>query len=405
MIDQHQDVEQRFVREMEHTKHPDLAPIRQSLALGAFVQNKMSLLEASQLAGVSVATFAEWAERSNNGERPHSQSQPPSARAVFAPIPTISVVVPVYNEESNIDALLERLLPVLQELGPYEVLFVNDGSKDRSVEIILQKRAQNPAIKLLSFSRNFGHQAALCAGIDHARGKAVVLMDADLQDPPELLRELVERWHDGYQVAYAVRQKRKENVFKRNAYFWFYRLMRSLANIDVPLDAGDFCLMDRAVVDRLLALPERTRFLRGLRSWVGFAQTGVPYERPARHAGETKYTLRKLMKLALDGLLSFSTVPLRFAVYLGFLTAALGIGYLFYVIGTRLFTDHVPAGWTSLATIVLILGGMQLLVMGVLGEYLGRVYEETKQRPVYVVGARYGLEHDAHQQAPAPSLL
>lgn len=233
--------------------------------------------------------------------------------------PMISVVVPVYNERDNLDVLFRRLIPVLEKAasGSFEVVFVNDGSEDDSAELLDTLHTVDHRVKVIHLSRNFGHQAALQAGLDEALGRAVILMDADLQDPPELLEAFIDRWRQGYEVVYAVRKRRKENFIKRAAYAAFYRTMRAMAEIDVPLDAGDFCLLDRRVVDQLVSLPERNRFLRGLRSWVGFNQIGVEYDRDARYAGTSKYTLRKMLRLALAGYIGFSVMPLRMAHGLG----------------------------------------------------------------------------------------
>lgn len=297
----------------------------------------------------------------------------------------LSVVLPIYNEEETIPELHRRLNEVLSPLESYEVIFVNDGSADRSVEIISELRAIDPHIKLVNLSRNFGHQAAITAGIDHSGGRAVILMDADLQDPPELIPQLLEQWRTGAEVVFAVRKKRQESFLKRGAYFTFYRLLQLISNIDIPLDSGDFCLMDRKVVNQIKALPEKNRFLRGLRSWIGYKQVALPYERDARYAGEAKYTFRKLVRLALDGIFSFSSFPLRLAIYIGLLTCLAGVMYLVYVVGFYFLRGLAPQGWTSLITLVLLIGGMQLLLLGVIGEYIARIYDEAKRRPNYVV--------------------
>ncbi len=364
----------------------DLPQLRLEVVRAAYEQGRLTPLEASLLSGKSLPTVQAWRQDSRhvNGAGAASTERL-EAVAVPAERPLISVVLPIYNEEANIPTLWARLAPILRALGTYEVVFVNDGSRDRSAAMILELQAEDPAVKLVNFSRNFGHQAALCAGIDHTTGQAVVMMDADLQDPPELLEEFIKVWKEGTEVVYAVRQKRKEGVLKRLAYHTFYRLLGAISTIKIPLDAGDFCLMDRKVVDAVRQLPERNRFLRGLRCWVGYRHRAVIYERPARHAGETKYTLQKLVKLALDGLLSFSSFPLRLSAYLGFVAAALGLVYLFFALAARVFFSQTPEGWTSLICITLLLGGIQLVMMGVLGEYLARVYEEAKQRPMYVV--------------------
>lgn len=299
----------------------------------------------------------------------------------------ISVVLPVFNEAENLSELYRRLSETLSQFQTYEILFVNDGSTDRSAEIITEIHTQDSRVKLLNFSRNFGHQAAISAGVDYSKGNAVVLMDADLQDPPELLTTMLEMWRGGAEVVYAVRQNRKEFFLKRAAYFSFYRILQKLANIDIPLDSGDFCLMDKKVVNHLKALPEKTRFIRGLRSWVGYKQVALQYERDERHAGVAKYTFKKLVKLAFDGIISFSSFPLRLASYVGFLTCLAGALYLLFAVGFFIFKHTAPAGWTSIIAIILIVGGMQLLVLGVVGEYIARIYDESKQRPTYLVSS------------------
>src|SRR5262247_560102 len=307
--------------------------------------------------------------------------------------PIISVILPVYNESETLEKLKARITPVLEERvgGSFEVLFVDDGSRDGSDLIIDGFHDRDPRFKAIHFSRNFGHQAALQAGLDAATGDAVALMDADLQDPPELLEQFIERWRQGYDVVYAVRRKRKEAFWKRAAYAVFYRTMKVISEIDVPLDAGDFCLMDRRVVDSLVSLRERNRFLRGLRSWVGFRQIGVEYERDARHAGEPKYTLRKLVRLALSGYIGFSAAPLRLATWLGILTAGGGfLVALWAIIGKMIV--KTPQGWASLIAVTMLVGGVQLLILGVIGEYLSRVYDEVRLRPVYIVRSRMGFD-------------
>ena len=303
--------------------------------------------------------------------------------------PQVSVVIPVFNEEENLDELHGRLISVLDATGStYEIVFVDDGSKDRSVAMIKAFHEADARVRLIRLSRNFGHQAALNAGLDSARGDAVVLMDADLQDPPELLTTFIERWRDGAEVVYGVREHREGSLVKRSAYHVFYRLYRALADIDVPLDAGDFCLLDRQVADAIRDLPERQRFLRGLRSWVGFEQEGVPFDRPERFAGEAKYTMSGLVKLALDGLFSFSVIPLRLSSMLGFGVAIAGVVYVAFAVIARILSGSVPAGWTSIVAIVLVLGGVQLIMIGIVGEYLARVYSEAKERPSYIIRDR-----------------
>ncbi|HKZ78481.1 MAG TPA: glycosyltransferase family 2 protein [Pyrinomonadaceae bacterium] len=307
--------------------------------------------------------------------------------------PKVSLVFPVYNERENLDALVSRVHPVLESAchGSFEVIFVDDGSRDGSSEWLDDINARDTRYKTIHFSRNFGHQAALQAGLDAARGSGVVLMDADLQDPPELLSTFIEKWLEGYDVVYAVRKKRKEPAWKRFAYLTFYRTMSLIAEIDTPLDAGDFCLMDRRVVDTLVGLRERNRFLRGLRSWVGFKQIGIEYDRYARNAGEPKYTLRKLIALALSGYIGFSSMPLRLAAWLGVTSATAGFFLAIWVVLSKLIVPHVPQGWASIIAAVLLASGVQLIILGIIGEYLGRVYNEVRQRPLYVVSSTAGL--------------
>lgn len=315
--------------------------------------------------------------------------------------PLLSIVIPVYNEAENLEALVARLVPAAEAAaaGEFEVVFVNDGSRDGSGAMLDELNARDPRLKALHFSRNFGHQAALQAGLDAARGRAVVLMDADLQDPPELIPRLVERWREGFEVVYAVRRKRKESAWKQLAYATFYRTMKAIAEIDTPLDSGDFCLMDARVVAELKALRERNRFLRGLRSWVGFRQTGVEYERSARHAGEPKYTLRKLVGLALSGYVGFSAFPLRLAAWLGLCSALAGFGLTLWAVMSRILSPEVPQGWASTVAVILFVGGIQLLMLGVIGEYVGRIYDEVRSRPLYVVGSRVGFPEEPEQGA------
>jgi glycosyltransferase involved in cell wall biosynthesis len=316
---------------------------------------------------------------------------------------TVSVIFPVYNERENLRALTEQVHPVLEEAasGDFEVIFVDDGSRDGSSEILDGLSAGDRRYRVVHLSRNFGHQAALQAGLDHAGGDAVVLMDADLQDPPELLARLIEKWREGYDVVYAVRRKRKESIWKRAAYAAFYRSLKAVADIETPLDAGDFCLMDRRVAEALVGLRERNRFLRGLRSWVGFRQVGVEYERQARHAGEPKYTLRKLIGLAVSGYVGFSALPLRIAAWLGVLSACGGFGLFVWVVIVRYTKPVVPQGWASTSALVLFVGGVQMVMLGVIGEYLGRVYDEVRGRPLYLVGSRVGFDRNATPQRAA----
>ncbi|MEB3328908.1 MAG: glycosyltransferase family 2 protein [Candidatus Sericytochromatia bacterium] len=309
------------------------------------------------------------------------------------PRPELSVVVPLFNEEANVAELERRLTAVLTGLGlRWEVLLVNDGSLDGTRSLLDALCAQDRRYKALHLTRNFGHQAAVSAGLDHAEGDTVAVLDADLQDPPELLGAMRARWAEGYHVVYGVRRKRKEAWLKRASYWLYYRVLRLSSSLEIPLDAGDFSLMDRRVVLALRALPERNRFVRGIRHWVGFRQVGLAYERDARHAGEVKYTPRKLVRLALDGLIAFSDAPLRLAIYLGMLFAlssfVLAVGF----VAIKLTLDVEPRGWTSTVILMLFIGGVQLLTLGIIGEYISRIYDEVKRRPVYLVAQRMNLE-------------
>jgi len=305
----------------------------------------------------------------------------------------LSVVLPVYNEEENIPEVYRRLTAVLERMGDsYEVIFVDDGSSDRSVELLKELHARDDCIRLVRLGRNFGHQTAISAGIDFTSGKTVVVMDADLQDPPEVLPQFIDKCREGYEVVYAVRQKRKEHVFKRFAYFLFYRLLKFLASIDIPLDAGDFCVMDRRVVDLLKAMPERNRFIRGIRTWVGFRQIGLEYERDPRHAGGVKYTLAKLVKLALDGLISYSYLPLRLASLVGLLVSTSSFALAGWTIYMKLTVPNFIAGFTTVVVGVTLLGGIQLITLGIIGEYIGRIFDEVKQRPLYTVREVIGFD-------------
>ena len=301
----------------------------------------------------------------------------------------ISVVVPCYNEESVIQETHKRLSLVMQSVKfkfDYELVYVNDGSKDNTIKILKSIADNDGHVKVVNFSRNFGHQIAVTAGIDHADGDAVVLIDADLQDPPELILEFINKWEQGYNVVYAVRRKREgETWFKKVTAKWFYRTLRSITDVEIPVDTGDFRLMGREVVEVLKSIKERHRFIRGLVSWVGFKQLGIEYDRAERFAGETKYPLKKMVKFSLDAITSFSFVPLRIASFLGISSASLGLLGIPIALYLRIGTDITLPGWTSLMIVVLFLGGMQLFILGIIGEYLGRVYDETRNRPLYIV--------------------
>lgn len=314
----------------------------------------------------------------------------------------ISVVVPLFNERDNIDLLHRRLTAAMVSIGlAYELVFVDDGSHDGTAERIEAMQALDPHIGLVRLSRNFGHQAAVSAGIDHASGRAVIVMDGDLQDPPEVLPSFVRLWRDdGYEVVYAIRRHRKESLPKRAGYFAFYRILRAISDLDIPLDSGDFCLMDRKVVDALRALPERMRFVRGLRTFVGFRQIGLEYDREARAAGPPKYSFRALCGLAVDGLISFSSYPLHLVTYMGLLTAALAVAMAAWVFADAFSSGETPRGWASLIVVVLFLGSVQMISLGIIGEYIRRIFLESKGRPTYIV--RETRPGHASNPSPAP---
>jgi glycosyltransferase involved in cell wall biosynthesis len=304
----------------------------------------------------------------------------------------LSVVIPVLNEEANIPELFRRLDAALSGLsGSHEIVMVDDGSTDRTWAMVGELAGGDPRVKGVRFSRNFGHQMAFTAGLDHADGDAVVIMDGDLQDPPELIPELVARWREGYDVVYAVRGKREgETAFKLITAAAFYRLMERIARIRIPVDTGDFRLMSRRAADALRRLPERHRFTRGLVAWLGFPQTGVTFARAARHAGETKYPLRSMLRLASDGITSFSYVPLQLATWLGLLVAGVSLAAEVALLGARAFGAH-PWIWTYVAAALGFLAGLQLLMTGALGAYVGRIHDEVKRRPLYLVQDTIGF--------------
>lgn len=325
--------------------------------------------------------------------------------------PTLSLVLPIFNEEEIIPELDRRLRALFADIGPelgdaWEVVFVNDGSSDRSAELLRRMAAGEPRYKVISFARNFGHQMAITAGVDRAEGQAVVVMDADLQDPPEVIKEMIARWREGFDVVFAVRSRRHgESWFKRATAALFYRVLRAtLGGVSIPVDAGDFRLMSRPVVLTMRALRERHRFVRGMVAWVGFKQTAVIYERPARFAGETKYPFRKMLKFAIDGITSFSTVPLRVATWLGIAMGGLALLGGLWALYVRLFNRGVVQGWTAIMILVAMGTSAQLLMTGILGEYVGRIYEEVKRRPLYVVAEEINLASgaDASDRARLP---
>jgi polyisoprenyl-phosphate glycosyltransferase len=310
--------------------------------------------------------------------------------------PTLSLVLPVYNEEEVIPILHDRLQDFLREVGvETEVIFVNDGSTDRSLILLRELVQEDPRYKAVSFSRNFGHGNAITAGVDYARGHAVAIMDADLQDPPEVIVKMLERWREGYDVVYGQRLKREgETPFKLLTSKWFYRILRALVPINVPLDTGDFRLMSRQVVVTLRALRETHRFIRGIVSWVGFRQTAVFYDRPSRVAGETKYPLSKMLRLAVDAITSFSVLPLRFATYLGMLISAASVMTALWAVIEHYVIGGTVPGWTATVVLISLLSSVQLLMIGILGEYVGRIYEQVKARPLYLVAETLNLPRE-----------
>lgn len=301
---------------------------------------------------------------------------------------TLSVVVPVYNETEVIGAFYERMTAVARSLpfADYEIIFVDDGSADDTWAKVREYAAQDSSIRPLKLSRNFGHQAAITAGLDHARGDCIVIIDSDLQDPPEVVPEMVERWREGYDVVYGTRSSREgEHSMKLLTASAFYRLLNRLTRINIPVDVGDFRLLSRRAADQLRGLREQDRFVRGLVSWIGFRQTGVTYARDRRYAGDTKYPYRKMMKFALDGITSFSTVPLKLAMWLGYAASALAFIYLVSVFIQKLVLGITVQGWATTMVALLFLGGVQLICLGIMGEYVGRIFNEIKGRPLYVV--------------------
>ena len=309
----------------------------------------------------------------------------------------LSIVLPAYNEQEVLRYTHERFTamgPKLADWGVnYELVFVNDGSRDRTPDILNELASNDPHVRAVHLARNFGHQAAITAGMTVARGDVVAIMDCDLQDPPEVLPQFLAKWREGFQVVYAVRKKRKEWFGKRFAYWAFYRLLAAISDLDIPLDSGDFCVMDRSALDLLNSLPERQRFVRGLRTWIGLRQVGVEYERDARAAGKPQYTLTKLVKLAMDGLVSFSNVPLKMVTRLGMLSLVgaflIGLRVLWVTISEwdLGYMGRTPRGWASTVCIVLFIGAVQMISLGIIGEYLARIFLEVKGRPTFLIGS------------------
>lgn len=311
-----------------------------------------------------------------------------------------SIVAPVFNEQAILETLYQRVTTVMVTLGePYELVLINDGSTDRSLELMRSLREQDKRLKIINFSRNFGHQTAITAGLDYAEGDAVIIIDADLQDPPEVILQLIEKWKEGFEVVYAMRESRRgETRFKEFTAKLFYRLMTRITDVEIPQDTGDFRLTDRKVVQAMRQLRERHRFMRGLSVWTGFRQTGVRYVRAERYAGETKYPLRKMLRFALDGITSFSYLPLQIATYLGFAIATFSLIAIIAVVFLRLNGRHALLGQATTLVSVLFLGGIQLIFLGIIGEYLGRIYDEVKGRPLYVVSDTWGFDGVAADQ-------
>jgi glycosyltransferase involved in cell wall biosynthesis len=309
--------------------------------------------------------------------------------------PRYSIIAPCFNEEGVLHELHRRIRQVMDQTGePWELVLVNDGSRDRTPEIMRELHAADPWVKVVDFARNFGHQIAVTAGLDYAQGDAVVIIDADLQDPPEVILDMIERWKEGYEVVYAVRTQRKgETWFKEFTAKLFYRIIYRITDVDIPLDTGDFRLMDRKAVEAIKGMRERHRFIRGMTSWVGFRQAGVYYVREERFAGETHYPFRKMFRFALDAITGFSYAPLQLATYLGFIIAGLSALAALLVIYARLFMGAAPFyGQATTLVVVLFLGGIQLITLGIIGEYLGRIYDEVRGRPLYIVREALGFD-------------
>ena len=304
----------------------------------------------------------------------------------------ISYIFPIYNESGNIGLLYETMDKLLakQPKYDYEIIFINDGSRDDSLEQLVEIQKKDKRVSIINFSRNFGHQIAVTAGLDFAKGDAVIIMDSDMQDPPRVSFELVNKWEEGYEVVYAQRRSRKDSFFKKLTASVFYRILQKLADIDIPRNTGDFRLMDRKVVNELNKFREKNRFLRGLVSYVGFRQIGVLFDRDERHAGETGYPLKKMLKFAMDGILSFSSVPLKLISQLGIMLSGVSFLGIFYAILVKLFDpSHVVPGWTFIVIAILFVGGIQLVMLGVIGTYIGRMYAEIQSRPLYIISSVY----------------
>lgn len=314
----------------------------------------------------------------------------------------ISIVVPCFNEQEVLETTIRRIRDFTKTLPTYwfEIIFIDDGSGDRTFDILKDAATRHPEFRILRFARNFGHQVAVTAGIDAAQGDAVALIDADLQDPPEILSEMITKWEEGFEVIYGVRKSREgESAFKLGTARLFYRLLNALSEVPIPLDTGDFRLMDRRVVDVLGNMPERHRFIRGMVAWAGHKQIALTYDRKKRAAGSSKYPLRKMLRFATDGILSFSSRPLQVATNLGMISAFIALIGIIYALALRITTSTWVEGWTALMIAVLFMGGVQLISLGIIGEYIGRIYEETKGRPLYILRDRIGFDAKIPRQA------
>ena len=302
---------------------------------------------------------------------------------------TLSLVIPVFNEEENITNLFKRLSGALGTwTSNYEIIMVNDGSADNTLSLLINHHEQDNRIKIIDFSRNFGHQAAILAGITEAEGDYIAILDGDLQDPPEFLKELYAKAEEGYDVVYAVRKKRKEGIIKKGLYFTFYRFLNKITQINIPLDSGDFGLFTRRVRDEIIQAKEHSLFIRGIRSWVGFKQTGIEYERDKRFAGEPKFTFKKLFSLAYNGIFSFSDFPIRILTKLGFYLILISVGYTIFSL-IRFFQGNAPTGFTTLAIAIFFFGSVQIFTVGIVGEYVLRTYNESRNRPIYIINKKY----------------
>lgn len=312
----------------------------------------------------------------------------------------ISIVIPFLNEEEVIVSLLNKIEISIDKLKySFEIIFVDDGSTDKTLDFIIEKSAKDSKYKYISLSRNFGHQTAVSCGLKHARGDAVIVMDADLQDPPEIIGAYLDKWEEGYEVVYAVRTNRKENFIKRFFYWSFYRILKLIVEVDIPLDTGDFSLIDRKVVDVLNSMPERNRFVRGLRAWSGFKQVGIPYDRAGRIAGDSKYPFKKLVRLATDGILSFSTFPLTLAIKIGIFIFCISLFGIIFTFFQRIFFEEFSKiglspspGFATIVISILFLGGIQIFFLGIIGSYIIRIYDEVKGRPNWIIKDFKGID-------------